>query len=71
MAMGELSTPKSNFCKERELWLRPRVCRLLLEVTKSWPSMDLGFMVHQYTRCRHVATLNSCACNYSMTKLQL
>jgi hypothetical protein len=69
--MEELSMPKSNFYEERELWLRLRVCRLLLEATKSWPSMDLGFRVHQYTRCHHVATLNSCAYNYSMTKLQL
>jgi hypothetical protein len=69
--MGELSIPKSNLCEERELWLRPRICRLLLEATKSWPSMDLGFKVHQYIRCRHVANLNLCACNYTMTKLQL
>jgi hypothetical protein len=30
---------KSNFCAKRELWLRPRVSRLMLEETKLWPSM--------------------------------
>jgi hypothetical protein len=63
--------PKPNFCEELELWLHPRVSRLLLGQTKSWPSMGLGFGVHQYIRCRHVATLKSCAYNYTMTKLQL
>jgi hypothetical protein len=69
--MAELSTPKPNFYEERELWLCPKVFGLLLGEMKSWPSMDLGFRVHQYSRCRHVATLKSCVCNYTMTKLQL
>jgi hypothetical protein len=56
-----------NFSEECELWLHPRVSRLLLGVTKSLPSMDLGFRIHQYIKCRHVATLKSCACNYTMT----
>jgi hypothetical protein len=31
---------KTNFYKERELWLRPRVSGPLLGETKLWPSMD-------------------------------
>jgi hypothetical protein len=32
--------PKPNFCEEREWWLHPRVSRILLEETKSWPSLN-------------------------------
>jgi hypothetical protein len=33
---GKAVYTKSNFCEERELWVHPRICKLLLEETKSW-----------------------------------